>query len=249
MQQGKSKIIMSVKQQIKSLRAPFYKILYPNKQKFTCPICLYTGPFKDKKRRLNAKCPKCGENERARLQYIVIKQLFDSYENIDAQILHIAPERALQKYFQSKFKNYTSADKFRNNVDIQFDVVDIPFPDASFNIVFASHILLYPFDDIKAISEMRRILKPNGIAIIPMPVFTEKTVDDYSGNARWTHMSGLDYYNRYRQFFPKVDLYSSKMFPEHYQLYIWDSQKDNPLAVDDVRREELVPVCYVSTES
>ena len=62
-------------------------------------------------------------------------------------------------------------------------------------------------------------------------------------------MSGLDYYNRYRQFFPKVDLYYSKMFPEHYQLYIWDGQKDNPLAVDDVRREELVPVCYVSTES
>ena len=240
---------MTIKQTLKSLRAPFYKILYPNKQKFSCPICAYHGPFKDKKNRLNAKCPKCGENERARLQYIVVHQLFDQYENLDAHILHIAPELAIQKYFKSKFKNYTSADKFRTNVDIQFDVIDIPFPDESFDIVFASHILLYPTDDVKAIAEMRRILKPNGIAIIPMPIFAEKTVDDYSGNARWIHQSGMDYFDRYRQFFSQVDLYYSHMFSEQYQLYICDSQPQNPLSVDSVRREEIVPVCYVTKQS
>ncbi|MDM1758193.1 MULTISPECIES: class I SAM-dependent methyltransferase [unclassified Acinetobacter] len=240
---------MNLKQSIKSLRAPFFKLLYPHKQKFTCPICLYSGPFKDKKSRLHAKCPKCGENERARLQFLVVQQLFDQYQNLDAKVLHIAPEHAIQQYFQRKFKYYTSADKFRNNVDIQFDVMDIPFPDASFDILFASHILLYPHDDLKAISEMRRVLKPEDIAIIPMPIFAQKTVDDYSGQARWTHQSGMDYFDRYRQFFPQVKLYYSHMFPEQHQLYLWDNQPDNPLAVDAVRREEVVPICYVSPQA
>lgn len=240
---------MTIKQTIKGLRAPFFKILYPNKQKFQCPICGYFGPFKDKRIRLHAKCPKCSENERTRLQYMTVQQLFDQYENLDAKVLHIAPELAIQKYFQTKFKNYTSADKFRTNVDIQFDVIDIPFPDASFDIIFASHILLYPLDDIKAISEIHRVLKPNGIAIIPMPIFAEKTVDDYAENVRWIHRPGMDYFDRYRQFFPQVDLYYSHMFPEQYQLYICDSQTDNPLSVDEIRREEVVPVCYVTPQN
>ncbi|KQE95347.1 methyltransferase domain-containing protein [Acinetobacter lactucae] len=240
---------MTIKQTIKSLRAPFFKILYPNKAKFECPICGYFGPFKDKKNRKHAKCPKCGENERARLQYLVMKQFFENFKNIDAKILHIAPEIAMQKYFKSKFKNYISADKFRTNVDIQFDVLDIPFPDESFDIVFASHVLLYPHDDIKAISEMRRILNPNGIAIIPVPIFAEKTVDDYSGNARWTHQPGMDYFDRFRQFFPQVDLYYSNMFPEQYQLYMYDSQPKHPLAVDLIRREDIVPICYASVQN
>lgn len=235
---------MTLKQSIKSLRAPFFKLLYPNKQNFTCPMCHYTGPFKDKKNRLHAKCPKCGENERSRLQYLVLKQVLDTYDNPGAKVLHIAPEQSIQNYFTARFKDYTSADKFRTNVNMQFDVIDIPFPDQTFDIVYASHILLYPQDDLQAISEIHRVLKPNGIAIIPMPIFAEKTVDDFSPEARWIHQPGLDYFERYQKFFPHLNMYYSHMFPEQYQLYICDSNADNPLAVDPIRREEIVPISY-----
>lgn len=238
---------MTLKQSIKSLRAPFYKFLYPNKQNFTCPICNYNGPFKDKKNRLHAKCPKCGENERSRLQFLVLKQVLDNYDHPEAKVLHIAPEQSIQNYFTAKFKDYTTADKFRTNVDLQFDVIDIPFPDQTFDIVYASHILLYPQDDLQAIAEMHRILKPNGIAIIPMPIFAEKTVDDFSPEARWIHQPGLDYFQRYQKFFPQLNMYYSHMFPAQYQVYICDSSPDHPLSVDAIRREELVPISYGDT--
>lgn len=238
--------IMIIKYGIKSLRAPFFKLFYPNKAKFLCPICQYQGPFKDKKSRLDAKCPKCGGNERARLQYLVLHQLFDQYPNKELHVLHIAPEAAIQNYFKATFKYYTSADKFRSNVDIQFDVTEIPFPDQTFDVIFASHVLLYPHDDLKAIAEIHRILKPDGLAIIPMPIFAEKTVDDYREKARWTHMPGMDYFDRFRQFFPQIELYYSHMFPKQYQLYLCDSQPSHPLAIDSIRREEIVPVCYAT---
>lgn len=235
---------MEIKHYLKSLRAPFFKAFNPHKPSFTCPICNYTGPFKDKKERLYAKCPKCGENERSRLQFLVLKHVLENYDNADAKVLHIAPELSIQQYFSSKFKDYTTADKFRTNVDIQFDVIDIPFPDQTFDIVYASHILQYPQDDLQAISEMHRVLKPNGIAIIPMPVFREKTVDDYSPEARWIHQPGLDYFDRYLKFFQHLNMYYSHMFSEKYQLYVCDSNTDNPLSVDAMRREDLVPICY-----
>lgn len=235
---------MEIKHYIKSLRAPFFKAFNSHKPAFTCPICQYNGPFKDKKERLHAKCPKCGENERSRLQYLVLKRVLENYDHADAKVLHIAPELSIQQYFSSKFKDYTTADKFRTNVDIQFDVIDIPFPDHSFDIVYASHILQYPQDDLQAISEMHRVLKPNGIAIIPMPVFREKTVDDYSPEARWIHQPGLDYFDRYLKFFPHLKMYYSHMFSEQYQLYVCDSNTENPLSIDALRREDLVPVCY-----
>ena len=47
---------------LKGLRAPFYKLLnYKSNYQYDCPICGYSGPFMDKKDRLRAKCPKCGE--------------------------------------------------------------------------------------------------------------------------------------------------------------------------------------------
>ena len=235
---------MEIKHYIKSLRAPFFKAFNSHKPAFTCPICQYNGPFKDKKERLHAKCPKCGENERSRLQYLVLKRVLENYDHADAKVLHIAPELSIQQYFSSKFKDYTTADKFRTNVDIQFDVIDIPFPDHSFDIVYASHILQYPQDDLQAISEMHRVLKPNGIAIIPMPVFREKTVDDYSPEARWIHQPGLDYFDRYLKFFPHLKMYYSHMFSEQYKLYVCDTNKENQHFIDALCCEDLVPVCY-----
>ena len=239
---------MSFSSKIKSLRAPFFKLFLKGKPEFTCPLCHYHGPFKDKKSRLHAKCPKCGELERVRLQYLVYKKVFDQIDTKNSTILHIAPERSLSAFLKQDFGKYISADLFRQDVDMQFDVQEIPLEDASVDVVYASHILLYPHDDIKAISEIRRILKPNGIAILPMPIFAEKTVDDFGENVRWTHQSGLDYFDRYRQFFDHIDLYYSHMFPETYQLYLCDNDTDHPLYIGNGKREDIVPICYVSAQ-
>lgn len=59
---------------------------------------------------------------------------------------------------------------------------DMPFPDNFFEGVHASHILehLYPEDFYRALKEMDRVLKPNGILVISSPMMWEKFYSDLS---------------------------------------------------------------------
>lgn len=43
------------------------------------------------------------------------------------------------------------------------DVYQIPFPDASFDAVFANAVLMYLRDPLAALKEMRRVLRPGGV--------------------------------------------------------------------------------------
>jgi len=233
---------------LKGLRAPFYKMLNRDKEKFICPICTYYGPFKDKKGRLHAKCPKCGEIERARLQYLVLGTIFNNRDCASQSILHVAPENAFIKLFKSKFNSYVSGDLYRKDVDKIFDIQGIPFEDESFDMVFASHVLEYPDDDLKAISEFRRILKRNGIAVLPIPLMHEKTVDRTTRHnvTRMMHEPGLDYFARFEAVFSKVEIHKSEMYPKEHQLFVYrgDGGKGYPLAIGDGWFSDIVPVCY-----
>ena len=57
-----------------------------------------------------------------------------------------------------------------NNVPIkQGFAEDLPFADDSFDVVYSSHVLEHVNDEVKALDEMRRVLKKNGVLIIGMP--------------------------------------------------------------------------------
>ena len=127
--------------------------------------------------RKHAKCPKCGAFERHRLQKLVLAKLSKRYEFSKMNILHFAPETHIRQYFQENFESYHSADLFMNNVDFKEDLRRLKFDKAKYNFVFASHILEHIKEDMNAISEIRRILTPNGIAILPVPIISEKTTE------------------------------------------------------------------------
>ncbi|MBV1872951.1 MAG: class I SAM-dependent methyltransferase [Gammaproteobacteria bacterium] len=233
---------------LKGFRAPFFKILNREKERFLCPICNYFGPFKDKNTRLHAKCPKCGELERARLQFLVLSKLFENKKLSTNKILHIAPENAFRKLFKKKFISYTSGDMFRKDVDENFDIQDIPFENETFDMVFASHVLEYPDDDLKAISEIKRILKPNGVAILPVPLVHDLTHDRKERHkiTRMMHEPGLDYFKRFETIFSNVEIHKAEMYPEKHQLFIYRGDFGNgyPLSLGDGRYSDIVPVCY-----
>jgi SAM-dependent methyltransferase len=46
----------------------------------------------------------------------------------------------------------------------------IPFPDASYEVTFCSHVLEHVDSPLHLLREMRRLLKPDGKAIIAVPV-------------------------------------------------------------------------------
>lgn len=89
----------------------------------------------------------------------------------NSSILHFAPERSISMKIKDCHPiRYVKGDLFPNDSDIEkIDATDIPFQDASFDIIIGNHILEHIPDHRKAISEMHRVLKSGGIAIVQTP--------------------------------------------------------------------------------
>src|SRR5262249_48603342 len=48
---------------------------------------------------------------------------------------------------------------------LEYDGRSIPFPDGSFDVIFSSHVLQFLTDEQPLYDEMRRVLRPGGVAI------------------------------------------------------------------------------------
>ena len=231
----------------KGVRAPIFKLLnHRSKYKYDCPICGYNGPFMDKNNRLRAKCPKCGELERARMAMLVVNQIYDDKKASETDVLHVSPENFLRKIFKEKYKSYISSDLYREDVDHQFDIQSIPYPDNSFDLVFASHVLEYVKDDKQAIKEIKRVLRSGGLAFLPVPMLHDKTIDfeERPLNKRIIRETGIDYFDRYREVFPEVTVYQPDSFDEKFNLTIdMEDSPDLNQKRQSYQPPNLLPVC------
>jgi len=240
-------------------RSLAFKAYCRKKSRFRCPLCGYSGPFIDRHAstgtRESAECPRCSSYERHRLQWLTLAALEQSRDFSRMDVIHFAPEPFLIKQFRKTFRSYTTADLEMPRVDHHVDLTRLPFPSASYDLVFASHILEHIRDDMAAIREMRRILRPNGIAILPVPIVGERTIEYTEPNpAEFGHVRapGLDYYDRYRQVFSDVKVFTSDQFEPAYQLFVYEDRShwptpDMPLRLPSpgIRHSEFVPVCQV----
>ena len=230
---------------LKGLRAPIFKLININsKHKYICPICNYKGPFMDKNNRHRAKCPKCGELERARMAMLVVNEIYDDHKASQTDVLHISPENFLRKIFKKKYKSYISSDLYRKDVDHQFDIEEIPYPDNSFDLVFASHVLEYVKNDKKAINEIKRVLRSGGLAFLPVPMLHDKTIDfeERPLNKRIIRETGVDYFDRYREVFTEVKVYDPSSFDEKFNLTI-DMEDESSSERRMYQLPNLLPVC------
>ncbi len=87
----------------------------------------------------------------------------------------------LQIELEKKFKNVVTygVDVSKQAVDyckqrgtknvVVFDGMEIPFPNGKFDLITAVDVLEHVKDDIVVLKEFKRVLKPNGIAIILVP--------------------------------------------------------------------------------
>jgi len=230
-----------------------------NKEKFECPICGYSGPFEDFNPptglRKHAKCPRCNAFERHRIQYLVVNKILNGINSSALKMLHFAPEPFFREFFSRRFGQYETADLNMRGVDHKVDLQELPFEDQSYDFVFASHVLEHIPNDEKAISEIRRILKPNGLAILPLPLVCEKTIEYSEPNPHETfhvRAPGFDYFDRYDRYFSKVDKISSDSLPSRYQLFIYENRSQWPTeecplrpSMQGEKHIDIVPVCYV----
>lgn len=243
------------------LRLPLSVFLKLNrsKRRFDCPICKYQGPFIDLHGfagvRKHAQCPRCKSLERHRLQHLIVAKLFPEEQSQRLRMLHVAPEPFLSEILSKTFGHYETADLTMKEVDHRVDLQALPFADANYDVVFASHVLEHIRDDSRALREIRRILKPGGLAILPVPVVCEQTVEYPQPNpheADHVRAPGWNYFERYELHFSRVDVYTSDSVPDKYQTFIYEDRsgwptKNMPLRrpMEGTKHRDAVPVCYV----
>ncbi len=238
---------------------PLFRALNRNKEKFECPICAYTGPFADYNSfagtRRHAQCPACGALERHRIQYLVVKNVLEKTNSRQMRMLHFAPEKFLTPIFSRLFSRYETADLCMEGVDHKVDITNLPFKDGSYDFVYASHVLEHIPDDRKAVREVRRVLGRDGIAILPVPIVCEKTIEYSEPNpheAGHVRAPAPDYFDRYKEQFGRVEVHASDSIPEKYQVFIYEDRskwptRECPLRppMQGKRHSDYVPVCYV----
>jgi len=161
-------------------------------------------------------------------------------------MLHFAPENFLREKFKLLFKNYVTADLYRDDVDFKEDIQSLSFDNESFDIVFASHVMEHIADDHSAIKEIHRVLKPNGIAILPVPIMGIKTIEyDTPDPEQDYHVRapGLDYFNRYN-IFGSIKIVKSEDIPLEYQPFVYSKNAEkSPFIFKDNMENDFVPIC------
>lgn len=152
----------------------------------------------------NYSCKNCGASDRDRLIALYLKKQFEFKNNFNVSLLDLAPSSSLYRIISNFKFNYRSADLYMKNVDDKIDIQEMSiYKDATFDVFICSHILEHVDDDIKAIQELYRITKKNGIGIclVPIPLSLNKTVDDkkylFSEHLRWKYFGQDDHVRMY----------------------------------------------------
>ena len=121
----------------------------------------------------NYSCYGCGITDRDRLYTIFFEEKLDSKKHYD--IVEFAPTPALSKVL-NKMPNVThrTSDLFMDDVDDKLDIQDLNiYRTNSFDVFICSHILEHVDNDIKAMKELYRILKPGGFGIAMVPIINK----------------------------------------------------------------------------
>ncbi len=181
----------------------FIKLKAHSGDKFNCPFCGYNAkdlsPIGTNIKVLNEKhvigaglrnggCYKCGSSDRERLIYVYLKNVLNIFETKNIKILHLAPEKNLSKIFSKVgFEKYICGDLFTEGYKYpdyvqNMNVLNIPYEDNYFDLIICNHLLEHVPNDIDAMKELVRVLKPNAKAILQVPISknSKTTFEDFS---------------------------------------------------------------------
>ena len=227
---------------------PILKILMQG-NKFTDPIDGNTFraflPYGYNKIRNNVLSPSTYSLERHRLLWLYLKNE-TSFFKAKLKVLHFAPESALMNKFK-KLKNlsYDTIDLNSPIADIKADICDLPFLDNSYDFILCNHVLEHIIDDNKAMRELYRVLKKNGIGIfqVPMDYNRNTTFEDFSvtskkernklfGQYDHVRIYGLDFFDRLQKAGFSVERceYTSKLSKEDIIKFC-------------LPKKEIIPIC------
>lgn len=171
---------------------------------------------------------------------LYLRERTNLLDGLPKRFLHLAPEPELQAHFEHLSSLcYVTLDLQMSNVDVHGDVTRLPFPDAAFDCIYASHVLEHVPDDRQAMRELRRVLRPGGWAILQVPITDDATFEDPSVTSpkererlfgQWDHVRryGPDYRDRLQEagFEISVDPYVRELPAKTAERFGLDASED-----------------------
>jgi len=210
---------------------------------YYCPICergygrFLPGPDNINS---NSKCPGCSSLERHRLLWLYLTRELNILAS-KLKLLNVAPDYATQSKLKSLNNiDYTSVDLESPLAMYKADLTKLAFNNNSFDAILCYHVLEHIEDDKKAMSELYRVLKPGGWAILQSPIDTnrEKTLEDFTvtspqerkkifGQEDHVRIYGKDYSLRLKNagFVVKEDDFINKLNESETTKYVLDKNE------------------------
>lgn len=154
-------------------------------------------------------CPFCGSISRNRLLWRILTEEM----TLRGRILHFSPSRPLfRKLKKMTAIEYTSTDyEDEFLADKKLDITKIDEADAHFDYIICYHVLEHIVEDAQAMSELFRVLKTDGTAIIQTPFKDGEIYED------WSIVSKLDRLKYFDQE-DHVRIYSANGLAKRLQL-------------------------------
>jgi SAM-dependent methyltransferase len=201
----------------------------------TCPCCdrSFRAYAHWPGRRRAKICPACLSQPRHRLFWVYLSDQTDVL-TAPRRVLDVGPQETLgQKLRRVPSLDYVSIDIEPGKAMRVMDVTDLRFEDESFDVIICSHVLEHVPDDRKAMAELYRVLKPDGWALLQVPLrrreltFEDASVTNPRERARlfgqWDHVRyyGTDYTSRLEAAGFRVEFvsYGTELTPERAKLY------------------------------
>ena len=171
-------------------------------------------------------------------QLTIITSIADGYAalaHLQARIkvLHVAPEQCFHKRFRSmKNLTYITADLGSPLADVKLDIQEMPFEDNEFDIIICNHVLEHVADDHKAMSEIFRVLKQGGFALLQVPIdySAEKTYEDSTitdPKEREKHFRQRDHYRLYgKDYLKRLKEVGFNLREENYLFVLSETERE-----------------------
>lgn len=121
--------------------------------------------------RSNALCPESLSLERHRLLYLFLQRKTNFFKE-KLRVMHVAPELCFMDQFEKQHQeSYITTDLESPLAKVKADIHQLPFKDDYFHVSICNHVLEHVDNDIQAMKEIYRVLKPGGWAILQVPFF------------------------------------------------------------------------------
>lgn len=198
-------------------------------------------------------CPVCGAYDRDRLMIAFLKEV-QAEPGEKLRMLHIAPSPSLERYALGREDiQYESTDLIMPGVTFHADLQHMDMVEnETYDIIVCSHVLEHVEEDARAMGELYRILKPEGVCLVLVPLIAgmQDTEEQWgcSEEENWRRFGQGDHCrlygrNDFMRRLQKAGFYVNELGKEwfgeeFYQEYGFDDLSILYVATKDIRLAE-----------